>query len=245
MTNRFVIFCHARSGSTWLVNTLNNISGVTCYGELFLSNATVYRDGSTQMPRFLLWKESHPGIRPFSTFRYLNDLYQDTDNIGYKLMYTHLRNYPEIAPYLLGSGVRVIHLIRKNTLDSILSSMVARSRGQFHFKDREILPEEKPISVDPDYLIRRIRSVDRKTQLARTLLRLSGLKQIEVHYEDLLADVKNFKIVWQFLGVDFEENPPTWQVKKSRKKKRVEAISNYLEVNSRLASAGYAHFLED
>ncbi len=245
MTNRFVVFCHARSGSTWLVNTLNNIDGVTCYGEIFLGKPVSKRDGVTQMERFLVWKESHPGVRPVSTYRYLNELYQRNDIVGYKLMYPHLRKYIEIVPYSLGAGVRVIHLIRKNALNSILSSMVAKSRGQFHFKSREILPEEKPISVDPDHLIRRIHSIERSTQLARTLLRFSRLDQIEVYYEDFLADVRNFKAVWEFLGVDFEKNPPTWQFKKGRKKKPIEAISNYAEVKSRLASAGYAHFLDD
>ena len=114
-----------------------------------------------------------------------------------------------------------------------------------HYKKGDILPEEQPIRVDPNYLIRRIRSVERKTQFARALLRLSYLYQIEVFYENLLDDVQNFRPVWEFLGADFEKNPPIWQLKKSRKKKPIETILNYSEVTWKLANAGYGHFLEE
>lgn len=239
----FIILSHARSGSTWLVNTLNNIEGVNCYGELFLNKATLYQDGEIQMPRFLLWRQKNTGLRPFTTYRYLNEVCAGKGSIGFKLMYPQLRKFLETATFAISKKMAVVHLVRKNILDSVLSSLVAKERGQFHYKGQDEIPIEEAINVDTDHLIRSISRINKTTEMARLFLRISQLIQIEINYEDLLADKQNFKPIWDFLGEDFDKHPPSWHLKKSRKKSPRETIINYKEVHAALAQNGYEHFL--
>jgi LPS sulfotransferase NodH len=244
MNINFVIFSQARSGSTWLVNALNNIDGVTSYGELFLNDYTIYEDGQTKMPRFMLWKQARQGFRPFSTYQYLDDVYSGNQSNGFKLMYPQLFKFPELAPALVFRKVRVIHLIRKNTLSAVLSNMVAFQRGRYHYTKNEKIPDEELIVVDPNLLISTIRLNNRATLGARSLLKIFRLRHIEIYYEDLSANKDNFKPIWDFLGEDIKKSPPSWKLRKIRKKSPVETIENYKEVQAALENAGYANYLE-
>jgi LPS sulfotransferase NodH len=246
MQKNFVILSQARSGSTWLVNTINNINHVSCYGEMFFGRSDLYKDGATQLPRFTLWRRDHPGIRPLITYRYLNEIiYSGYQTTGFKLMYVQLLRHPEVGLYILGKGIAVIHLIRQNILNSVLSSLVAHNRGKFHFKTKDVIPEEEPIWLDPKSVLGKIRAIDRKTYWTRKFLKLLGPQQkLEVYYEDLDANAQNFKAVWDFMGADFEEYPPTSQFIKARKKSPAETILNYREVQATLSSAGYGRFLD-
>lgn len=247
MSKKFLVLSHARSGSTWLINTLNNIPGVTCYGEMFLGQETMYQDNETRFPRFLLWRKGKRGTRPFLTMQYLDHMFSGLSGeelIGFKLMYPHLKKYPEILFHMLVSRPRVIHLIRRNSFESVISSLVAKHRGKHHFRENESLPEEQAIRIDPKLLIRKIGSFEQKTLTSRRLLKLMRFNYIEVHYEDLATDILNFRPVWDFLKVNFDESPPVWQLKKSRKKKPAEAIVNFPEVEEALIRAGYEHFLD-
>ena len=194
------------------------------------------------MPNFLLRRQQLKGFRPSLTSRYLNEIYGGGNTVGFKLMYSQVRRFPEIVPYLLKHRIAVIHLIRANILNSVLSGEVARDWGQFHFKEGDAIPDEKPMWVDPGYLVRAIRSIETRIRWAKRLLGLLGLPQIEIYYEDLQSDVRNFAPIWDFLGVDFRVNPPVWQFRKSRRKSPEEIITNFHEVQAALVEAGYQRF---
>jgi LPS sulfotransferase NodH len=245
MQTDFVVLATARSGSGWLINTLSNIESVTCYGELFHVKPKVVEADKIRFPRFTLWRQKKAGIRPFTTYRYLDEVFKENQTTGFKLMYIHALRNPEINSYLLSRHIAVIHLIRKNTFNSVLSSLVARQRGKWHFKEGESIPEEKPIELDPQFVIRRMRSKIRMITLAKTTLKASRLKQIEIYYEDLLADKQNFEPIWKFLSVNFDKSPPVWQLRKSTKKEPSESIANFDEIRDGLVNAGFGNFLAD
>jgi LPS sulfotransferase NodH len=245
MLSKFVILSSARSGSSWLVNALNSIDGVTCYGELFNKKPQVFGEGTSKFSRFGHWRRKNSGIRPLITFRYLNEIYNGDQTNGFKLMHVQAKRYPEIGAYFLSRQIAVIHLVRKNIFSSVVSSLVAEQRGKWLFKEGETIPEEKPIWVDPSFIIRKINALIRKKKSASIMLKASRLKQIEIYYEDLVADKQNFKPIWQFLGADFKKYPPTWEVKKSSKKEPSEIIANFEEVRDGLVMAGYRNFIAD
>lgn len=240
---RFIILTTQRTGSSWLVNTLDNIPAVICFGELFIGSPTIYSRGKVEVPNFLYEKPSLKGLRPFTTFSYLNRVFNMAPTTGFKFMYSQFRANLEIVPYLLTHKVAVIHLIRRNMLNSVLSKLVAQERGQFHYREGEPIPAEKPILVDPNRLVRAVREIDRKVSWMRRGLSVSGLRHIQIYYEDLVADKGNFEPVWNFLGIDFQQNPPQWQAVKGRQKPPSEAILNFPEVSQALTKAGYAHLL--
>ena len=127
----FVVFTTQRSGSTWLMSVLNAIDGVSAQGELFLprSRSPERRwDSDFSIPRYVESKETYGSVRPFSVFRFLSALYGGEGAIGFKLMYSQLRRYPEILAYLVRERIRVVHLVRRNHLDVLISSSAAVAR---------------------------------------------------------------------------------------------------------------------
>lgn len=239
----FIVLSYARSGTTWLVNTLNNISDVTCYDELFTLKELRYRGGASDFPFYLEWKDSQKHF-PF-IWRYLDELYSGKQKTGFKLMFHQAKNNWGLWPYVLKKKIGIIHLIRRNALDMVLSLLAAQNRGKFHFKDNEEIPNEPPIHVDTAFLVRRIKKVHKNTKDTRKTLNFFRLKSIEVYYEDLLSDKQNFKSIWDFLEVDYLREPPKWQIQKSRKKSKSQIVLNYDEVKDALRVAGLDYYLND
>ena len=245
MNKNFVVLSQARSGSTWLINALNNIDGVTSYGELFLNDPTMFVDGATKMPRFLLWKQTQRGFRPFSTYRYLRNVFDGKGKTCFKLMYPQMFRFPELTFALVFRKIHVIHLVRKNPLDAVLSNAIAFQRGKYHFMKHEEVPDEKQINIDPAFMIKAIRTNELGTRTARTLLKASRLVHKEFYYEDLAADTNYFKPIWEFVGEEYELNPPAWKSKKIRSKSAATTIKNYDEMLLALKREGLDHYLID
>jgi len=238
---KFVVFTYARSGSTWLVNTINNIPDVTCYDELFTIKETMYRAGEKDFPRFLEWRESHAGFP--SVWHYLNQLYAVNKKTGFKLIFHQAKEHWEFLPYGVFKKVGVIHLVRQNTLDLVLSLLLAQNRGKFHYKDDEKIPSQAPVRIDPAFLIKRINKVHQNHAQAKKMLKFFKLRSIDVYYEDLLEDKRNFKPIWDFIEEDYDKDPPKWQTQKILTQERAQSIQNFEEVERAMRAAGYEHFL--
>ena len=63
-------------------------------------------------------------------------------------MYSHLRLYPEVAVYLVRRRISVIHLIRRNLLDIMISLKVKAELGRAHLRVGESAPKDLRISLD-------------------------------------------------------------------------------------------------
>lgn len=236
----FVILSYARSGSTWLVNTINNIPGVTCYDELFTLKAEMYQAGGQGFPRYLDWQKSQK--RPF-LWNYLNSIYQGKDNSGFKLVFHQVKANPGLVPYAIAKRLAVIHLIRRNILDVVLSLLSAKKRGKFHYKENEKLPELQPFQVDVEFVVRRIKKNQQNIEDSKKMLKLLPLHSLEIAYEDLVANTDHFRPIWELFGVDFAESPPQSQMKKIVKNP-LHNIVNHEELRRALNNAGFGHFLE-
>jgi hypothetical protein len=83
---KFIVLMTGRSGSVWVMSTLNNLPGVTAHGALFLprSRAADERwDSDFAHTRFIETKSNGLNFRPFSVFSYLNDLYGSPGSIRF------------------------------------------------------------------------------------------------------------------------------------------------------------------
>lgn len=236
----FVILTTQRSGSTWMVDVLDKCSQTSVFGELFLPEKMKWHAGSSTFPQYFEVKE---GIRPFSTFKYLNQLYREPGNIGFKLMYSNLSRYPEIIPYICARRLPVVHLIRQNVLDIVISSQMARANGQWHIKGDEAVPTVTQIQLDPKALVPRLKHLQNKVNTNRNWLNICRLAHIEISYEALLADPSEFDKVIKFLGLlSSAENLPT-SFSKIRSAKYADEISNFDEIREVLAHTEFASLL--
>jgi LPS sulfotransferase NodH len=244
---KFVVLTSQRSGSTWLIDLLDRLPSATAYGELFLPEVREWDAGSQNYPRFIEWIAGRPAaFRLFSVFAYLNGLYRRQGAVGFKLMYSQLRMFPEILPYLCARRMPVVHLVRRNHLDVVISGALVRATGQAHRQQGE--PSKKPARVylDPSMLLPQLTRLQRNMEVARGLLRWCHIPSIEVAYEDLALNPSSFDRVWDFLGISVQEGlMPESELLKIRRGGYREVIGNYEDVSAALLGSSFEHFLHE
>lgn len=243
----FVVFTTNRSGSVWMMSTLNSFSNVTAQGELFLPRPRVSEqrwDSDIAIPRYIETKKEMRGIRPFSVFSYLQRLYRSPGAVGFKLMYAQLGQYPEILAYLIWHRIRVVHLVRRNHLDVMLSYAIKSKIGKAHILNGQIVPTQISVELDTNSLLNRLNRLQKKQQFARMVLKVCRLPTVEVAYEDLLANPDNFHLVWDFLSLDTANATANSNLQKIRRGGHRQVIRNYDEVQRVLADSRFNLLLE-
>jgi LPS sulfotransferase NodH len=240
----FVVLTSSRTGSTWLVDLLNRRAGLETHGELFLGHTRTSPAiaGRDDYPRFI---EMHgrPGItRLPRVVSFLNGLYKAPRPVGFKLMYAQLRGYPEILGYVAVRRIHVVHLTRSNHIDVLVSEELARLTGRSHTRVG-VSSDTPKIHLDPDTLIDRIENLRRKSETVRQLLRFTMCPSLEVTYEALIEDEKEFFRILDFLEV----SGPVIQTLSSLVKRGVgahrDAIANFAEIQNILKSTPYSHMV--
>ena len=244
---KFVVLMTGRSGSVWVMSTLNSLQHVTAHGALFLRRERSSErrwDSDFARPRFIDTKSDGLTFRPFSVFSYLNALYSTPGTVGFKLNYAQLGKYPEILAYLIRHRIRVVHLLRRNHLDVVLSYAIKANIGQAHLLVGQSAPDELRVELDTDNLVRQLAWMQKRLSIARKLLNWCRLPHLEVAYEDLFRDRAHFRLILDFLSIKPTENMPQSTLVKIRKGGHGDVISNYDKVKDVLANSKFAELLE-
>ena len=243
---RFVVFTTQRTGSTWLMSVLNNQDGVSGQGELFLPRPRSQErrwDSDFAWPRYVESRKRFGSRRPFSVYRYLKDLYDSQNSVGFKLMYSQLKSYPEILPFLVREKIDVVHLVRRNHIDVLISFALKRQIGRAHVLSAADRPEDERVELDTGSLVRSIRKLQFKQGLGRRTLRLARLRHLEVAYEDLVDDPLQFKPLLDFLGIRFEGAQLESAILRTRTGSQRDVLANYDEVRRALSGSRYSDLL--
>jgi Sulfotransferase domain len=241
----FVILTCPRSGSTWLSTALSSHPQVHTYGGVFIE-----RDRGDRRPlpedrfppggRFYEWRAA--GGR--SVAGYLDALYGSKTGMstGFKLMYGQVRLRPGVPLYLLRKRVRVVHLVRHDLLDAIISEETARARGWWHSDAVGPRAENRPVMLDPQVVVAALRQRRRAIHQVRRALALSHQPTHEVGYEELRDDpARGFAALARFLGVDPQADfsSPLERINRFGKEAMVQ---NYTEVRTALESTEFARY---
>jgi hypothetical protein len=229
------------------MSVLNGLEGVSAQGELFLPrprSPETRWDSGFALPRYVESARTRGSVRPFSVFNYLSALYRGGDTVGFKLMYSQLRRYPEILPYLMKNRIRVVHLVRCNHLDVLISFALKREIGKAHILAPEDRPSDIAVELDTQSLMRDLRKLELKHAVGRRVLRLARLNHIEVVYEDLVADPARFDRVREFLGIPADQDVPRSNILKTRTGGQRQAVANYGEVRATLEGSKFERLLE-
>lgn len=244
---KFVVLTTNRSGSEWVMSTLNNFPNVFAHGELFLPRPRVSDkkwDSDFAYTRFVEAKFESINFRPFSVFSYLNAFYGTPGKVGFKLMYKQLAFYPEMLFYLIKHRVRVIHLVRQNHLDVMLSYAVKAKIGQSHLLVGQSTPAELRIDLDTRNLLRKLTWLQGQQNIARKLLMWLRLPHLEVAYEDLVRDQAYFHLIGDFLSINSRQQIPQSALAKIRREGHRDVIRNYDQVKEVLVNSKFASLLE-
>lgn len=250
--DNFIVLTSRRSGSTWLVDVLNHVEGITAYAELMRPTKKAKRPAMSAktidyfdktLRAYLHFHLTDYGKRPFSVFKYLDDLYSQPGAITFKILYYHLVAYPEVWAYMVWRRLPVIHLVRQNHLNVVISTEMSRMTKVLHRTAVEANVETPQLTLNPERLIQQMRKLQRNINLAQWLLRFLRLPHIEIIYEDLVHDPANFAPVWHFLGINQSDQPIQSSLTKLVRGSHAEIIDNYDEVKAALSQTEFASLL--
>lgn len=254
--NKFCVITTQRTGSTWLIDLIDSHPQIKAFEEAFIE---VNRKSLVPDKNKRLWtdkvfipydeyRKSSSTVRPWLLFKYLDILetYQSEphDTIGFKIMYNQIQRYPEFLLKIILDKYRVIHLVRRNHIDVLISKAVARQYKVFHTINAN--SGSKQVSLDTSSLIRKLDLYEKMYHLAQIGLNLMPIPVLEVSYESLVAN-QNIILssIADFLQVDSTCKNFESELKKVNSGSYQEKIANYDEVYKTLENSKYVHLLVD
>lgn len=241
---KFVVLTSSRTGSTWLVDLLNTQPGIETHGELFLKHGRLSPAiaGRADYCRFVDTYDNSSVWRVPRVFTYLNEFYRAPRTVGFKLMYSQLRRYPEILAYFAFRRVRIVHLVRLNLIDVIVSDELARLTGTSHVQTGKISGVPK-VHVDAASLVDRVSKLSENTEVTGRLARLCMCPIIGVTYEALLDGEAEFTRILKFLDMPEPASRPKSVLTKRGSGSHRDSIENYDEIRQILMSTRFLQML--
>lgn len=170
-------------------------------------------------------------------FEYLAQAAEPVAAFGFDLKYSQVQRYPAAVDWCRQYNVRVIHLVRRNTLKVLVSLAAASIRGVY--LSSEPLEPVK-VTLNPRRIVDRL---DRMLAVVEANRRLfASHEYLEVGYETFIANkVGEGNRMLRFLGV--AERPLTSHFVKHGSDSLRHTIENYDEVSRALAGTAYEQFL--
>jgi LPS sulfotransferase NodH len=233
-----------RSGSTWLMQLLNSTGRVKAYGEVFLEWATVDdHPGDTKLlpPRFFADYARSSGRPRVSA--YVEELeHSDERPVAFKIMYDQVRRRPAILLQPMFRHYLIVHLVRRNHLDTVMSRLLARQTRVWHSRSRI---QQPVVSVPPSDLLAMLRRLEWQTRLAATALKMVPQRKIDLAYEDLAADpgreVNRILTAAGLAPSTLDAASDTWL--KTNNRTAREVFGNYAEIEAALKETQFAWML--
>ena len=228
------------------MDLLNRHESTQGHQELFLPQRRLTPGiaGCNDYPRFIETHGAPPFVtRPLRVFSYLDGLYSRPGAIGFKLMYSQMRLYPEILLYLAIRRVRIVHLVRRNQLDVIVSDELAKITGASHIVAGQTA-EIPMVSLNAATLVDRLARLEGNLARARRLIRWSTCQFIEVTYESLLESEQDHDRIRSFLGIRAGALTAQSNLVRRGARSHRDAIMNYDEVTTALTGTPYLPLLK-
>lgn len=246
MNSRFVIVGTQRTGTTLVRTSLNSHSRIRCSGEVFKTRPPPYKepDGYWAYCRSdrMAWLKKAM-TRRAHIYGFLNGLLTDgrVNAVGFKLMFSHARRYPEVVQYIRETALKVIHVERRNSLKTLLSREIAKATGVYHRIGDGPGRSATPVRLDPRTIVARLDAIGLEGDTWRTLL-TGGLEVHSITYEDFVAgqDAQS-RALLAFLGVDYE--PLRSELSKVNPTDPKLMIENYDEIAEVLKDTRHVCFL--
>lgn len=220
-SNQFIIFAHARSGSTTLLRILNLCEGIHCpmdepfhrryIGSLIDSLCLNY------------YPEMEKKMRLKFVNAALSFLFSRYN--GYKHLWCQLTPSDNKA-MLRKKNLKVIFLYRKNAFDAVVSNHIAAQTGVWdYYSQKKILLERdvRDVKISKQNILKGKKSLEDNKKFYKDFMEKNNISYFELRYEDLLGpnialDVKFKKLneILSFLGAkNVNYKHASWHIIKS------------------------------
>lgn len=241
---RFITLTTARSGSSFLTQSLRSHPQVLAFGELFHSRRIGFNTpGLDNHSKGLIRFRKRRPVE-FLEWLLLRGYGQNIQAVGFKVFYSHLEepHFERARPYLASlSGLRILHLKRRNLLRAYLSKVVM-SRTKVSGIKSEAERRSPRVALVPADCLRYFEHTRRQQVLYDRVFAETDVMQ--VLYEDLAADYdQETARIQEFLTVV----PTSLRARNLRQEIRPlsVAITNYPELRTAFESTPWAEFFDD
>jgi len=250
---KFVVISYQRTGSTFLVLTLNELDGVICHSELFnpgkdaftnsIFDKNIYQDLNLFDKLFNKKKEDKLFIlKNRNPEKFLRRIYnQNAQAVGFKIFPG--QNDLILDTLIFDRSVKKILLERKNLLRSYVSKKIAENTGLWsQSKDKEVILKKTEVDIDRFFAYSNM--IDEGMNSIRE--KLTGTKQqvLELTYEEITTTFPLKKLT-QFLEIENAKHIPEVNQKKQNPFPLSEMILNYDELSEHLNNTEYEKYLFD
>lgn len=252
-TDMFIVLAAYRSGTTLLLSYLNSHHNIRCHKRLFTLTPVVKhflrvdRRGSP-FHRFRTASIKRRIDYIFSHKQVMNEFMVDlcaspdrarADIAGVRITYAQADKHPDILEWAAEKNVAIIHLVRENALQTIVSSATARKRGIAHSTSHV-----KPVTVwMPPFKLRiKLTRLTHRIDTYRSILIRN--RHLEVTYEDLATRHETeINRVLDFLNIAQCQRPLTSKLVKLNSHSLEEIIENYEDIKGALSDTPFERFL--
>lgn len=256
--SKFCVVTTPRSGSTWLSTLLNSHPQIKAFEEPFTWRKERPNWREDNFPTYYNFYQNStslklPGIRsPWILFKYLDllDSYKaekDFELIGFKMMYSQILKDPGILLRFILDRYKIVHLVRENFLDILISRTIMKQCGVAHSNQlsaNKFKSKTKQAFLEPSSLIESLSRLEKNSKLVRSFLKFMPIKIIEIKYESLVENQDQVLCsLANFLEVDSIAVTFNSELKKLNPEKYKDKIANYDQVLETLEGSKYAKFL--
>lgn len=235
----FVIYTHARSGSSLLVRLLASHPNVVCFGELFVNGRIGFGyDGFANDDQTLLeFRKSNP-VKFLSEYVFTS-YKSNVDAVGFKLFPEQVdSNFPAVKEWLaINRWLKIIVLNRSDYLAALASRKLAAETGKWGITDSsERNTATITLTVDEcrEFFKMRTSYFDASKDL------FQGFDVLELDYTDLdNAQDETMTKAQHFLGIKPDKLGSSKVKQETRTLDKV--IENYDELKKAFESSEFAH----
>lgn len=251
--NPFVVLASPRSGSGWLIDTLNSHPKIVAYTELFHHEArTGPKYGASDVPYYETYVTSVSPWTRRASFCHramlLRRVYSGQPEVlavGLKLMYGQAQAHWGLLPLLSIRRARAVHLIRANLLEALVSWKVAQKTGIYHSRLGDT-SSGATVLLDPKRLRMRLEAQELAVSRARALLVRYRFPRLELAYEELVARrEETLGRVLSFLGVEPRVDLLDSSLVRTTSGGHLELVENADDVRSALTGTRFEWMLGD
>ncbi len=234
-----------RSGSTWLMQLLNDTGKVRAFGEVFLEWARVENhpgDKRLLPPLFYGDFVKRHGSRSVSAF--LDELESaDERPIAFKIMYDQVKRNPAILLMPVLRGYTIVHLRRRNLLDVVISRLLARTTRVYH---SATVLEQPKVRASAESVMAMLKRIDWQMRLAKAMLALLPIRKLDLAYEDLATrpatEVERLLAAIGLRITEFQQAGGNWI--KTNRRRPEQVFADYDTIASRLQRSRFGWMLE-
>ncbi|MDZ7752522.1 MAG: sulfotransferase [Gammaproteobacteria bacterium] len=246
---RFIILSRSRSGTNFLRGLLNSHPAIRCFSEVFGAPDSV-KWGMDDLPDHVSHHTRQMKNRPdrFVETKVYGPVPSRIQAVGFKIFYYHAAEAPtqHIWDWLHHhSEIKVIHMMRRNLLDTAISLRLAQASGSW--KVSKASPNTGSdragplVSIDPDWC----QEVFEQT----TIWQKSAEKWfcdhdiLNLYYEDLREDPnREIKRCLDFLHLPQAKLDPN-TIRQS-KKNRADKVANFQRLKEHFSGTTWRHFFD-